>query len=80
MQGQSNEKDDEKGTSKILIKGRFLIIPQTLNSHYRDPRRLSNHQNLPSNQAEKDNVHDCSGERRVYTPLAEGHHAYVHDC
>jgi hypothetical protein len=33
-----------------------------------------------SNQAKKDDVRDCSGENHVYTPLAEGQHAYVRDC
>jgi hypothetical protein len=49
MQGQSNEKDDEKGTAKNSTKDRFPVIPQTLNNHHRDPRILNNHQNLPSN-------------------------------
>jgi hypothetical protein len=30
-------------------KDKFLVIPQTLNSHYRDPGRLNNQQNPPKN-------------------------------
>jgi hypothetical protein len=33
-----------------------------------------------NNQTEKDDVRDCLGENRVYTPLAEGQHVYVRDC
>jgi hypothetical protein len=44
-----NENMMRKALPKNSTKDRFLVIPQTLNSHYRDPRRLNNHQNLPSN-------------------------------
>jgi hypothetical protein len=44
-----NEKRMKKEAPKNSTKDRFLVIPKTLNSHYRDPRRLSNHQNLPRN-------------------------------
>jgi hypothetical protein len=44
-----NEKMMRKAPPKNSTKDRFLVIPQTLNSHYIDPRSLNNHQNLPSN-------------------------------
>jgi hypothetical protein len=49
MQGQLMKKDDEKEKPpENSTKGRFPINLQVLNSHDRDPRRLSNHRNLPS--------------------------------
>jgi hypothetical protein len=69
-----------KAPPKNSTKERFLVIPQTLNSHNRDLRRLSNHQNLPSNQVTKGDVCKFSGEKCVYMLLAEGHHVYVRDC
>jgi hypothetical protein len=44
-----HEKMMRKAPPKNSTKDRFLVIAQTLNSHYRDPRRLNNHQNLSSN-------------------------------
>jgi hypothetical protein len=44
-----NEKKMRKAPPKNSTKDRFFVIPQTLNSHYRDPRRLNNHQSLPNN-------------------------------
>jgi len=38
-----------KTTPKNSTKKRSHVIPQTLNSHYRDPRKVNNPQNLPSN-------------------------------
>jgi hypothetical protein len=38
-----------KAPPKNSTKERFLVIPHTLNSHNRGPRRLKNHLNLPSN-------------------------------
>ena len=34
----------------------------------------------PSNQATKGDVRDCLGEKRVYMPLGEWQHMYVHNC
>ena len=69
-----------KGLPKNSTKERFPVIPHTLNSHNKDPRRLNNHQNLPSNQATKVDVHNCSREMCVCTQLAEGQQTYVHYC
>jgi hypothetical protein len=85
MQGQSMKRMMRKAPPENSTKERFPIILQALNSHNRDPRRLNNHQNLPNKHqtqqpSKKDDVRDCSGENRVYTPLAEGQHAYVRDC
>jgi hypothetical protein len=33
----------------------------------------------PNNQAKKGDVHDCPGEKHVYTPLAEGQDVYLHN-
>jgi len=44
-----NEKMMRKTLPKNSTKDRFPVIPQTLNSHYRDPRRLNNLQNPPNN-------------------------------
>jgi hypothetical protein len=44
-----NENMMRKTPPKNSTKDKFLVIPQTLNSHYRDPRRLNNPQNLPNN-------------------------------
>ena len=68
-----------KAPTKNSTKERLHVIPQTLNSHNRDPRRLNNHQNPPRNKETKGDVRDCLGEKCVYTHLAEGQHAYVHD-
>jgi hypothetical protein len=76
------EKMMRKASPKNSTKDRFPVIPPTLNSHYRDPIRLNNHQNLPSNhqtQQSRNNVHACSREKHICTQLAEGQHAYVCD-
>ena len=44
-----NEKVMIKNPPKNSTKYRFPVIPQALNRHYRDPRRLNKHQNLPNN-------------------------------
>jgi hypothetical protein len=75
-----NEKMTRKALPKNSTKDRFPIIPQTLNSHYRDPRRLNNHQNLPNNKATKVDVHNFSREMCICMQLVEGQHTYVRDC
>jgi hypothetical protein len=44
-----NENMMRKTLPKNSTKDRFLVIPQELNSHYRDPRRLGKHQIPPNN-------------------------------
>ena len=44
-----NEKMTRKALPKNSTKDEFPAIPQTLNSHYKDLRRLNNHQNPPNN-------------------------------
>jgi hypothetical protein len=69
-----------KAPPKNSTKERFIVVPRTLNSHNKDPRRVNNHQNIPSNQEAKSDVCDCSREKCVYTLLTEGKHAYVRNC
>jgi hypothetical protein len=75
-----NKNMTRKALPKNSTKDKYLVISQTLNSHYRDPRRLRNHQNLPNNQATKVDVCDCSRENHVSMHVAEGQHMYVRDC
>jgi hypothetical protein len=44
-----NEKVMRNTPPKNLTPNKFPVIPQTLNSHYRDPRRLRKHQIPPNN-------------------------------
>jgi hypothetical protein len=44
-----NEKMMRKAPPKNSTKDNFPAIPHTLNSDYRDPTRLNNHQNPPNN-------------------------------
>jgi hypothetical protein len=44
-----NEKVMRNTPPKNSTQDRFLVIPQTLNSHYRDLRRLNKHQISPNN-------------------------------
>ena len=48
IQGQSMKRVMIKAPPKNSTKERFPITLQVLNSDERDPRRLSNHQDLPS--------------------------------
>jgi hypothetical protein len=48
-----NENMMRKTPPKNSTKDKFPVIPQTLNNHYRDLRRLINHQNLPNNHETK---------------------------
>jgi hypothetical protein len=49
MQGQPMKRImRKKKTPESSTKDRFPITLQTLNSHDRDPRRLSNHKKLPN--------------------------------
>ena len=75
-----NENMMRKAPSKNSTKDRFPVIPQTLKNHYRDPRSLSDHQNLPKKQATNFDVRDCSSGKRVCTHLVEGENAYIRDC
>jgi hypothetical protein len=78
-----NEKVMRKTLPKNSTPDRFLVIPQTLNSHYRDPRRLNKHQIPPSNhQTQKTrkevDVCDCFKEtEHMYAQLAEGQPTYI---
>jgi hypothetical protein len=44
-----NEKMKRKTLPRNSTKRGFLVIPQALNRHYRDPRRLNKHQ-IPPNK------------------------------
>jgi hypothetical protein len=44
-----NEKVTRKTSPKNATPDRFLVIPQALNMHYRDSRRLIKHQIPPNN-------------------------------
>jgi hypothetical protein len=44
-----NEKVMRKTLPKNSTPNRFLVIPQALNMHYRDLRRLNKHQIPPNN-------------------------------
>ena len=55
-----NEKVTTKTPPKNSTKERFHVIPQALNSHYRDPRRLKKHQIPPNNhQTQKTSKEGC---------------------
>jgi hypothetical protein len=48
-----NEKMMRKTPPRNSTKDRFPVIPQALNRHYRDPRRLNKHQIPPNNHQTK---------------------------
>jgi hypothetical protein len=80
-----NEKVMRKTPPKNSTPDRFPVIPQALNSHYRDPRRLNKHQIPPNNHqtqqtSKEGDVRDCSRKQSVCTQLAEGQPTYIRDC
>ena len=48
-----NEKVMRKNPPKNSTKDRFYVIPQALNRHYRDLKRLNKHQIPPNNHQTK---------------------------
>jgi hypothetical protein len=50
-----NEKMKRKNSPKNSTKRGFLVIPQALNRHYRDLRRLNKHKIPPSKHQTKKN-------------------------
>jgi hypothetical protein len=80
-----NEKMKRKTSPKNSTKRGFPVIPQVLNRHYRDLRRLSKHQIPPSKHQTKKTgkekgVRDCLGKQSVYTQLAVRQPVCIRDC
>jgi hypothetical protein len=80
-----NEKMKRKTSPKNSTKRRFLVIPQVVNRHYRDLRRLNKHQIPPkkhqTNKTCKDKgVCDCLSKQSVYMQLAVRQSVCIHEC
>jgi hypothetical protein len=80
-----NEKMKRKTSPRNSTKRGFHVIPQALNRHYRDLRRLSKHQIPPSKhqtkkKGKKTDVRDCSGKQSIYMQLAVRQHVCIPDC
>jgi hypothetical protein len=78
------EKMKRKTSPKNSTKRGFPVIPQALNRHYRDLRRLSKHKIPPNKHQTKQKgkekcVCHCLGKQCVYTQLAVRQHACVRD-
>jgi hypothetical protein len=77
-------KTKRKTPPKNSTPNRFPVIPDNLNRHHRDLRRLNDPQNLPSSQPSKQargsGIRDCSREKGVYTLLIVGQKACIRGC
>jgi hypothetical protein len=79
-----NENMKRKTSLKNSTKRGFPIIPQVLNRHYKDLRRLKKHQ-IPPNKhqtnktGKEKGVCDCLGKQSVYMQLAVRQPACIHN-
>jgi hypothetical protein len=74
-----------KAPPKNSTKERFLSFHRHLTVITETQEDLATNKTYPtiikpSNQEKKGDARDCSREKCVYTPLAEGQHVYVRDC